>query len=295
MLDEVRLSSDELELVLLPGVGGRLHRLRAFGHDVLRTPANPASHVEEPFAWGAYPMAPWCNRIEPGPVDVAGRTIGLQPDFPDGSAIHGQLYAAPWEVVSDGRLRARGGGDGWPWPYEATLHVDVRDASVRLEYALQNLADAPMPAGLGVHPWFRRPMHVAVPARAVYADNTSTKPLPRPVSPPFDLRTMGPMADGLDATWTDFDEPRVDLYWPDARLTATMTFASPDSHVVAASPSHLDALAIEPQTHAPQGIRRLLNGEPGALRLLDPGEVMRLQVELTFEEARPRDVPGARA
>jgi aldose 1-epimerase len=285
MIDELRFSSADLELVLLPGVGGRLHRLRAFGHDLLRTPADPATHLEEPFSWGAYPMAPWCNRIDPGPVDVAGRTVALPSNFPDGSAIHGQLYSVPWEVVGDGDLRANGGWDGWPWPYRASLHVEVADASIRLEYSLENLGDAPMPAGLGIHPWFRRPVHVAVPARSVYADNTATEPRPRPVTPPFDLRMMGPMADDLDATWTDLDAPRVDLSWPETGLRARMTVASPDTHIVAASPAHLDSVAIEPQTHAPQGVRRLLNGEPGPLRLLDPSEVLRLEVGLSF--ARP--------
>ena len=36
---ELVLGSDELEVVLLPELGGRIHRLRAFGTDLLRTPA----------------------------------------------------------------------------------------------------------------------------------------------------------------------------------------------------------------------------------------------------------------
>lgn len=46
---------------LLPDVGARLHRLRVFGQDLLRTPAEPAEHLRDPFRWGAYVMAPWCN------------------------------------------------------------------------------------------------------------------------------------------------------------------------------------------------------------------------------------------
>ena len=55
------------------------------------------------------------------------------------------------------------------------------------------------------------------------------------------------------------------------------------AYVVAASPSELDAIAVEPQTHAPQGLRRLINGEPGALALLDPGGSLSLITELTFQ------------
>jgi hypothetical protein len=55
---------------------------------------------------------------------------------------------------------------------------------------------------------------------------------------------------------------------------------APTRYVVAASPGALDAIAIEPETHAPQGLRRLLSGEPGGLMLLDPGRRLDLGVEL---------------
>ena len=87
-LEEVTWRTDELEVTALPGLGCRLHRLRAFGVDVLRTPESPAGHVDEPFSWGAYVMAPWTNRADPSPMTIAGRRIDLAPNFPDGTAIH---------------------------------------------------------------------------------------------------------------------------------------------------------------------------------------------------------------
>ena len=66
---ELELRSDRLEVVLLPELGARIHRIRAFGHDLLRTPPDPRDHAADPFFWGAYPMAPWCNRAPAGPHD----------------------------------------------------------------------------------------------------------------------------------------------------------------------------------------------------------------------------------
>lgn len=43
------------------------------------------------------------------------------------------------------------------------------------------------------------------------------------------------------------------------------------------------AVAVEPQTHAPQGLRRLLNREPGAMAMIGPAESLRMGVELAFE------------
>jgi hypothetical protein len=49
---------------------------------------------------------------------------------------------------------------------------------------------------------------------------------------------------------------------------------------VVATPADPDATAVEVQTHAPDGMRRLLAGDPGALRWLEPGAELRLDVSL---------------
>jgi aldose 1-epimerase len=282
-VEELTLSDGTIEVVVLPDVGARLHRLRAFGHDLLRTPGDVREHLRDPFFWGAYVMAPWCNRIEAGPVFVGSQRIALGSNFPDGSAIHGQVYARPWDRHEDGTLSVSGGGDGWPWAYEVGLRIEVVARTVRMELSLLNTSADPMPAGLGIHPWFRRPLLVAIRGNAVYAENLATAPRPEPVHGPFDLREIGEMSAGLDATWTDLGEPAVELRWPDPGIRATMRITSPTVHVVAASPGHLDAIAVEPETHAPQGLRRLLRGEPGGLTMLDPGQALGLGVELAFD------------
>jgi hypothetical protein len=55
--------------------------------------------------------------------------------------------------------------------------------------------------------------------------------------------------------------------------------------IVAASPGEIDAVAVEPETHAPQGLRRLLRGEPDALTMLAPGERLELVMELAFKRS----------
>jgi aldose 1-epimerase len=282
-MEQLRIANDTLEVVILPEVGARIHRLRVLGHDLLRTPDNVARHLSDPFCWGAFVMAPWCNRIEAGSVAVGSRRITLDPNFSDGSAIHGQVFARRWEPQGDRSLIVRAGGDEWPWEYEVGLNTDVVEGSLRIEQTLTNLAPDPMPAGIGLHPWFRRPLEVAIRGDLVHKANTVSLPQPEPVSGPFDLREIGEMSDDLDATWTRLDDPPVELRWPSLGVHATMRIAAPGAYVVAASPSRLDAIAVEPETHAPQGLRRMLNGEPGALMLLDPAQSINLRVEIAFK------------
>lgn len=273
-----------IRVELLPAVGARLHRLQAFGHDLLRTPDDPAEHRRDPFRWGAYVMAPWCNRIAAVPTDVDGDTVSVPSNFPDGTAIHGQVYDARWDVASDLSLSIIGGGDGWPWPYRCGLRVTIASSVVTIDQSLTNLADRPMPGGLGLHPWFRRPLDVSIQADAVLPSNLDPDALVQAVGGLWDLRAMRHMPDDIDATWLAPRDPAVELSWPDIGVRATMRVRSGAGVcIVVASPTTLDAVAIEPQTHAPHGLRRFLSGEPGGLHSVQPGGAIRLTTELAFE------------
>lgn len=277
------VAGDSIEVVVLPGAGARLHRLKAYGHDLLHTPTDPREHLREPFFWGAYNMAPWCNRIDAGPTRVGRRTVDLASNFADGSAIHGQAYARPWRQFGDGQWRFQGGDEGWPWRYEASVRVTVADGLVVVEQGLLNLDDEPMPAGIGLHPWFRPAAKVTIRAEKVYPKNHDSPALPSPVSGSFDLRRATSMSAGLDATWVDLADPAVELWWPELDLRGTIRSSAPTLHVTAANPPEIDAVAIEPQTHAPQGLRRLIRAEPGALTWLKPGATLGQRIEFSFE------------
>jgi len=278
----VRIGDGSVEVEVLPAVGARLHRLRAFGQELLRTPDDPQRHHDDGWFWGSYPMAPWCNRVAAGPMLVAGRPIDLPATFPDGTAIHGQVSRRAWEDHGDGAFHVAGGRDGWPWPYTVDQRITIAADQLELDLRLTNRADVPMPGGIGVHPWFRKPLRVAIAAARVHPSNLATEPDPIPVNGPFDLRRLAPMADGLDAAWAEVADPPVVLEWPEG-IRATMSVVAPTRFIVAASPAAIDAVAVEPQTHAPDGIRRLRNGEPGGLALIAPGESLRLRVRLAFE------------
>jgi aldose 1-epimerase len=277
---------DGIRVEALPEIGGRLHRVRAFGVELLRTPPAPPVHRGDPFFWGAYHMAPWCNRAPTEAVVVAGRRVALPANFPDGSAIHGQVYEAPWEAVDESTLRIEAGGGAWPWRYDVHARFRVAPAWFGMTVELRNVDDSPMPAGIGLHAWFAKPLRVAVPAGSVFTDNLDTAVRAQPVEPPFDLRRLDVVPDGLDATWTGLTSNAVDLAWPEHALRATFAFSDSAAFLVAASPADKDAVAVEPQTHAPPALRRLVHDEPGAPVLLDPGDVLAVDYELRVSQDR---------
>jgi aldose 1-epimerase len=261
-----------------------VHSIAAFGVNVLRTPPTPDVYRDDPFYWGAYHMAPWCNRLDARrPMRFGADTVNLPPNFPDGSAIHGQVLSRPWAVTSEGCFAIRGGASGgWPWTYSLTLQATISGACLRLEYALTNTSKEPMPAGLGLHPWLRQPALVRIPATAGFAANVDTSPEPEPMTGALDLQVPAPLPVGTDACWTSLTEPAVEVIWPAEQITMMITANADDLVIVAAHPAGLAAIAVEPQTHAPAGLRRLARGEPHALQLLQPDQTLRFAVTLAF-------------
>jgi aldose 1-epimerase len=286
--ETVTIGGQELAVELLPELGGRIHRIRAFGHDLLRTPARIEAHRDESFFWGAYPMAPWCNRARPGPQPLAGRIADPAPNFVDGSAIHGLVAGVAWERLGPAVLGVEVDEPAWPWRFAVRLKASVDGTTLGMHYRLDNRSDGPMPAGLGLHPWFRTPLEVRLPARMMYGSNAGSPASPEPVAGPFDLSRRAAPAAGLDATWADLDEPVVELAWPDARIMARLSIetSAPAVLVALASPATLGAVAIEPQTHGPDPLRRIARGEPHAPVALAPHASLTLDLRLEVVLAR---------
>lgn len=286
MAAPAKLGSDDLQVEVLPEVGGRLHRIRAFGRDLLRTPGSLDHYRDEPVFWGAYPMAPWCNRLSASPVRVGDRTVELAPNFSDGSAIHGQVATAAWTPDGPGRFVIESGDDGWPWRYAVEEQLLVDGPALTLGLRLTNLDTAAMPGGLGLHPWFRKPLEIRVPARAVLPSNVDPAAERQPVGGRLDLRRSGPVPVDLDGSWLDLEEDRLELRWPDLGIRASLRWeATAPTSIAIASPRALDGVAVEPQTHLPDGLRRWLAGDPGGLATIEPGASLDLAIELAVARA----------
>jgi aldose 1-epimerase len=268
---------------VLPDAGARLHALRYDGFDLLRTPPNPRVHIDDPRHWGSYVMAPWCNRLHRLTGHVLGRSLGLDADFAGPSCIHGQVADSPWQTLDEGRFMVTAGGDGWPWRYSVTQQIRVTDDGVALELSLRNLDDGLMPAGIGIHPWYAGVVSVEVPAAVVQHDNALPLGTFTPVREGFDVRTSTTLPQGADATWSALSEAQLRIRAAHWSFDLVQTFSPAVSHVTMARPNEFDATAVEPQTHAPDGLERLLAGVDGGLAVLEPGEEIAVNIRWTAD------------
>ena len=89
----------------------------------------------------------------PSPTPASGRAFGRHP-------LHGIGWLRPWQVA-EASPAGRGWGSGveadaqWPWRFEASQMFDARSGRAALQRSrCTNRDTAPMPAGIGHHPYF---------------------------------------------------------------------------------------------------------------------------------------------
>lgn len=220
-------------LEISPAEGGRIGSLAIDGREILKTEGYGA------IAWGCYAMAPFAGRIRNGRFTFGGRTWEL-PINRAPHAIHGTGFERPWQVRDEATLTFE---LDEPWPFRGRLVQSFDLAADRLRVELELIADEPMPASVGWHPWFRRrlaPDEVEVEldfdAAAMFRRDPDGIPTGELVVPP-----PGPWDDCFTDVWAD-----PTLRWPGLELAIG---SSATCWVVYSEEP--DAICVEPQTAPP--------------------------------------------
>jgi len=167
-------------------------------------------------------------------------------NWPDGSAIHGLVASAPWDVVDHtGRsLDLAVDVDLAPWKLRCHQRFDLSPDRLRHELVVRNRGERSVPAGIGVHPWFR-----AGPVRVPADESWPGEPLPTgspvPVEGSGDLRVSS-VPPTMDRCFTSLTErfveaPGVRLRW-EGPVTQVVVYTGEPGWV-----------AIEPVTMANDG------------------------------------------
>lgn len=221
----VRMQQGNTLLTLDPVCGGAIREFTWRDRQILRS-ASPLAN-DDPFELACFPLVPYANRIANGRFEFDGRSVSLASNSdPSVHPLHGQGWLAPWEIVSTTASSAAlvfdGGGNEWPWRYRAQQQFELHDDALKIDLSVQNLADAPMPAMLGLHPYFCDAAHAqlqAKPPRVWLADDACL-PVEEAASPAawrFDApRAVNTIA--LDHCFTGWDGV-AKITWPGRVIT----------------------------------------------------------------------------
>jgi len=274
------LEHQETRLTLDPRRGGVIRELKWRDWDILRP--TPAAAGDDPFDTACFAMVPFVNRVADGRFTFDGHAVQLARNWSeDPHPIHGHGWRAPWEVLAAARsnatLKFEGGANEWPWRYSAEQSFELTANGLSLELSIRNLGRSPMPAMLGLHPYFPDAKHARMEAQLprVWLTDSATLPVEETKTPAawsFEpARAI--QAVQLDHGFSGWNGV-AHLRWPEHTVTVT----SPDCqflHVYA--PAGRDFFCIEPQSAAPGALGR----QPREVASVAPGERVGVRVQFS--------------
>jgi len=281
---------------LLPDCGARVASL------TLAAPRRDAVDLLVPYTlaavdpsnWpkaGMFPLLPYSNRISHAMLRVGRMTLELPPHpLADPHTLHGNGHLQPWQVLAIRRggavLRLDSPANAsWPWRYRGTIRYALSQVQLQVHIDLCNTDDRPMPAGIGLHPYFRHlpagevgygagciwptNTHQLVdPPRALRSNESGTPPQPLPRGSL--TRHLG----GWDGAVTWQCSPG-----QEAVLHADPLFG----HLVVHRPDPPHYLCLEPVSHVANGFNLADSGAAGTgTRTLAPGESMSGRVDIAL-------------
>jgi aldose 1-epimerase len=283
--EQIRISAGDVHAVVTEVGAG----LRAFA-------AGSLPYVET-FDAGRLPpkgagcvLVPWPNRVRGGRWTWNGAPQQLDLTEPKaGNAIHGLLrhtYYAVAERSDDAvTLAAKvAPQSGWPVPLDTSVRYRVSAEGLTVTHTLTNLGTAPVPVGVGAHPYLRAgdvatddtTLTLAATTALPLADNLPTGP-DRPVEEVEDFRGGRPLR-GLELDHAfggcvpvgDDSLVRHRLTGPDGagvELWAQPVFRWVQVFVFSEYPGRGRAVAVEPMTCPPDALNSgtdLVTLGPGA-------------------------------
>jgi aldose 1-epimerase len=280
----ISLASGALRLEIAPQVGGSIARFDFVSGDgrtsIFRgSKGVPNSSLDA----GSFPLVPYCNRIRGGRFSFRGREIMIPRNIEaDASPLHGDGWLAPWEVErassDEAEIAYRHAPGDWPWAYEARQLFRLDPDGLSLSLSCRNLSDAPMPCGLGQHPYYPCTGDTRLDTEVTHAWTIDEKVLPVEkvaATGRYDLRDRAVCGQDLDngfGGWggtarmqTRGDPFRIEMRSGDVSFFQLYSPASGGLYV-AEPVSHANAALNEPEEKW---------AELG-MRVLEPGEEMTL-------------------
>ena len=257
-----------------PANGGVVRSLSWDCLDLLR----PSSEANgDPLGSAMFPLVPFSNRLS---KDVPSKAGPLKlPRYLRESefAIHGFGWQKQWSIqehdaasnvlVIEDRLSP------WPSAYRAEQRFALSDQGLEASITLENIGDAPMPAGLGFHPYFvKADCEAAMLSAAKWAQDE--RGLPDHEMPAEwrdgEALTMAEMR--VDHSYSGWDGI-ARLTYSQSALELTMQCDEVLRELVIYSPDD-DYFCIEPVSHVTNAMFAKTSNARRGWRELQPGERM---------------------
>jgi aldose 1-epimerase len=295
----ITLKAGPFALDLVPEVGGGIAGLSADwngGTELLRRMPEAALAARDVRQCASYPLVPYSNRMRECTLQFAGRRHRLAPNF--GShphSIHGNAWQRPWTVESADAAGATLALDHtaegalaveWPFAYRARQRFGLSPEGLEIALEIENAGTGPMPAGMGIHPFFPRGAGTRLTAATggVWRNDEAMMPVALdPVPPAWNFeegRLVAPLAvDNCFSGWRG----SVAVEWPESGVRLDMSADPVFGHLIVFVPPGRTYFCVEPVSNCNDGMNLLARGRTDTgVAVLAPGEKLSGTIRLAF-------------
>ena len=290
--DSVVLDNGVLCAVIGPSLGGSVLRLDAHaegGCPILR----PWRETAAPTDRALFVMLPWCNRISGGGFVHDGRFHALTPNLADQAMpIHGSGFSASWTIAArskDSVSLALTDRSTPPFAYTARLDYRLDGSGFTAALAIRHEGDAPLPYGIGLHPWFVWSRGDRLSFRAKAHAREDERHLPVAVVPLADAPDAGydvprALPDGpVNQTWLDWDGTAEIRRADFSSVHLSATGAARHLHLFSRGDDS-GFVCLEPVSETTDAVNRRLH--PSALpAVLASGQTLSASLAITYRAA----------
>jgi aldose 1-epimerase len=286
----VSLTANRARLDIFPAGGGSVVRFAWLSKegawvDLMRPAPADIIHRYDPVRTSCFPLVPYCDVVTNGSFEFEGVRHVLPPNYAEiADPMHGEGWISPWTVdsVTENTLLLRfahaAGSPGFPFSYHATLLFELFGGELAMGIALTNQDPRPMPAGIGVHPYYvrTRDLLVSTDARRVWPANAARERTAAVAVPPAwdfgSLRSIGDVC--LDHSFADWSG-RYDLIWLSHATRLTVTAEPVFRNLQIFAPLHADYFCMEPISNAMDAFNLASLGIEGHnMLVLQPGQTL---------------------
>jgi aldose 1-epimerase len=298
----VTLEHGPYALTIAPGFGARMVSFRHGDRNILRP--TPESVLARPIVYGfaGFPLMPYSGPLfgpgfAYGGFTFAGvsyplaRTVREEP-----SATHGESWIEPFRVLETGKaaldleMTHEPSPGRFPFRYRGRVRYSLSDDGLAILLSLTSLDHRPMPAGLGIHPYFPRP-----PGTRLRFTSVGVWP---PDGPEALQLGCQPLTEGLDFTngpdvsamvvdrlYEGWDG-RAEVIAPDGHRTLIEADGALDKMQIYSAWDY-PYVCVEPVSNTNDGFNRMAAGVPShGVRVLEPNRSIEGTVRIRVGGAR---------
>ena len=282
----VGLTKGSILLGIAPELGGSIVYFADARNGALRHWFRPASAETMRSGTGHYaacfPLVPVSGRIRDAELKFDGRIFHLSKNVAgEPNSLHGEGWQRPWKLESASHTEAvlslDGSAGAWPFPYVARFAYSAKPDGFEAVMALTNAGQAPMPAGIGLHPWFPAPLgRLAADAQTVWQIDErklfTGKSAPKPAWQFANGQTL--QGSDLEHGFSDWDGRAV-VDWPDRRGRLVIEASDTLRHLVVYTREPNGEFCVEAVSCSVDAFNLMAEGVSGTgTVVLAPGETL---------------------